>query len=193
MRSAGCSKTSPQANAPTIFATAATHTQADKWSRIAEVCERPPTSGAQFLSFGMATTRYGSATVASKIEIGEVIGDRASPSARPPAHRPPVCGSGWRRWPMHRRTSRISLLSRCSCSRPVISGSRSRCSRVWPERAADAVKTAAGPNLRRAHPGWPRRRIRHRRRDPVGPGPGEIFGRVFGWQDLDHRLVLDPH
>src|SRR5271169_3191490 len=51
----------------------------------------------------------------------------------------------------------------------------------------------AGPNLRRAQPGWPRRRRRHRRRDPVGTGPGEIFGRVFGRQDLDHRLVLDPY
>ena len=34
---------------------------------------------------------------------------------------------------------------------------------------------------------------RHRRQDLFGPREGEIFGRVIRRQDLDHRLVLDPH
>jgi hypothetical protein len=37
-----------------------------------------------------------------------------------------------------------------------------------------------------------RRRCRHCRRDLVGAGKRQIFAREFGWQDLDHRLVLDP-
>ena len=38
-----------------------------------------------------------------------------------------------------------------------------------------------------------RRRGRHRGHDLIGAGEGEIFGRVIGRQDLDHRLVLDPN
>src|SRR6266567_3553915 len=39
--------------------------------------------------------------------------------------------------------------------------------------------------------GRARRRI-HRRENLVGPSEGEVFRRVIGRQDLDHRLVLDP-
>jgi len=33
----------------------------------------------------------------------------------------------------------------------------------------------------------------HRGDELVGAGEGEVFGRVFRRQDLDHQIVLDPH
>src|ERR1051325_4070395 len=39
----------------------------------------------------------------------------------------------------------------------------------------------------------PRPRALHGGQHLVGPREGEIFGRVGRRQDLDHRLVLDPH
>src|SRR5689334_24990245 len=39
----------------------------------------------------------------------------------------------------------------------------------------------------------PRPRALHGGQHLVGPREGEIFGGISGRQDLDHRLVLDPH
>ncbi len=60
-------------------------------------------------------------------------------------------------------------------------------------RLKELADVGRGPELGRALARMRGRGRGHRRHDRVRAGEGEIFGGVFGRQDLDHRMVLDPH